>query len=68
MGQYVVREALLHKRPDGSSVWRVTFAEAAGGDGRDIVVEITPARLERMSFAAPYSEEEIDELREGRVP
>jgi hypothetical protein len=62
MPQYVVREATLHQRPDGSSIWRVTFAPSAGAEGDEIALEISPARLERMSFAAPYSEADIDEL------
>jgi hypothetical protein len=59
--EYRVREAVLVKRND-RSIWHVTFAPLNGSKADEIMVEITPARLERMSFAAPYSLDEIEEL------
>jgi hypothetical protein len=65
MAGYAVREAVLVKASEGS-VWRVTFAPVEG-DGDTIMVEVTPATLERMSFAAPYTLAEIETLRGGHV-
>jgi hypothetical protein len=60
--EYGVREAVLIKR-DGGSIWQVTFAPLHGDEGDTIVVEVSRARLESMSFAAPYTMIEIEGLR-----
>lgn len=65
MAQYIVQEAVLHQRSDGTSVWQVRF-RSTGDQADETTVEISPARLERMSFAAPYSESELDELRQPK--
>lgn len=60
--EYGVREAVLVKR-EGGSRWQVTFAPLNDAEGDVIVVEVTRARLEQMSFAAPYTMIEIEGLR-----
>jgi hypothetical protein len=61
MVEYGVREAVLVKR-DGGSIWHVTFAPLHGAEGEEIMVEVSRARLEQMSFAAPYTLDEIETL------
>jgi hypothetical protein len=63
MVEYGVREAVLVKR-DGGSIWHVTFAPLHGAAGEEIMVEVSRARLEQMSFAAPYTLAEIETLGE----
>jgi secreted protein with Ig-like and vWFA domain len=64
MAMYRVREAVLIPAAVGSA-WRVTFTPIEP-DGEDIVLTVTAARLEGMSFAAPYTSIEIEALRQGR--
>lgn len=63
MVEYGVREAVLVKR-DGGSIWHVTFAPLNSAAGEEIMVEVSRARLEQMSFAAPYTLAEIEKLGE----
>jgi hypothetical protein len=62
--EYGVREAVLMKQ-DGGSVWQVTFAPANSTKAEEIVVKVSRARLEQMSFAAPYTLAEIEAIQEA---
>jgi hypothetical protein len=63
MARYVVREAVL-MRTDNGSMWKVIFAPEGGGNG-EIEIMVSPARLEQMSFAAPYTQIEIEGIRDS---
>ena len=62
---YWVEEAVKIRTEQGS-FWRVTFETE--GAGERIMVRVTPARLEALTFAAPYSEVEIEALRDVAPP
>jgi hypothetical protein len=61
--EYGVTEAVMMRLDHGSD-WKVTFAPLDGADGDEIRLRITKGKLDQMSFAAPYTLSEIDELGE----
>jgi phage-related baseplate assembly protein len=64
MSNYKVTDAVLVTGAEGN-IWQVTLT-AEGDDEDRVVIKVSPARMERMSFAAPYTRAEIEEFRVDR--
>jgi hypothetical protein len=70
--RYLVHEAILTKRA-AESVWTLTFrpmsrppdAPFDPDAGRDIVVTVTPERVDEMEFGIPYTKDEIETFSRG---
>jgi len=65
--RYRVREAVLAKT-GASSAWRVTFAAVDGsavdqGGSNEVVIWVSPDRIDVMSFGSRYTLAEIEAFR-----
>ena len=69
--RYLVHEATLIRRAQGGSMWSLRFRPFGGDLGAttsgadEIVVLVSPDKVDDMLFAVPYTLAEIDALREG---
>jgi hypothetical protein len=68
--RYMVHGAVLTKRPDGP-VWTLTLRPvrtpedwSSSEDDRELVVTVSPQRIDEMEFALSYTLEELDALAE----
>jgi hypothetical protein len=61
---FIVREAVLTTY-EGRSAWRLTFTEMDDPSGETLVVTVSPAKVDDMYFARPYTRDEIEALASG---
>jgi hypothetical protein len=66
--RYMVREAVLDRTWSGYA-WTVKFAPVAfASEDDEIVVMISPMELDELTFAHPYTREEIQEFADLHHP